>query len=98
MNGQRIVCNAIKTLNPDECTEKGTRDQVLGVRTGRRMAQPEADRRPLRLRAMPPGRLRWKRQDPRHAGCRNDRVDPCGRVRRLRGAVVGETAIYENCP
>ena len=33
-------------------------DQVLGVCTGRRMAQPEADRRPLHLRAMPPGRLR----------------------------------------
>ena len=28
------------------------------------MAQPEADRRPLRLRAMPPGRLRRKRQNP----------------------------------
>ena len=39
-------------------------DQVLGVGTGRRMAQPEASRRPLRLRAMPPGRLRRKRQNP----------------------------------
>ena len=29
-------------------------NQVLGVCTGRRMAQPEADRWPLRLRAMPP--------------------------------------------
>ena len=66
-------------------------DQVLGVCTGRRMAQPEADRRPLRLRAMPPGRLRRKRQNPHHAGRHNNRAGPCGRVRRLRGAVVGGT-------
>ena len=66
-------------------------DQVLGVCTGRRMAQPEADRRPLRLRAMPPGRLRWKRRNPHHAGRHNNRAGPCGRVRRLRGAVVGGT-------
>ena len=25
-------------------------------------------------------------------GCHNNRVDPCGRVRRLRGVVVGGTA------
>ena len=66
-------------------------NQVLGVCTGRRMAQPEADRWPLRLRAMPPRRLRRKRQNPHHAGCHNNRVGPCGRVRQLRGAVVGET-------
>ena len=63
----------------------------MGVGTGRRMAQPEADRRPLRLRAMPPGRLRRKRRNPHHAGCHNNRAGPCGRVRRLRGAVVGGT-------
>ena len=39
---------------------EGTMTKVLGVCTGRRMAQPETDRRPLRLRAMPPGRLRRK--------------------------------------
>ena len=66
-------------------------DQVLGVCTGRRMAQPETDRRPLRLRAMPPGRLRRKRRNPHHAGRHNNRAGPCGRVRRLRGAVVGGT-------
>ena len=66
-------------------------DQVLGVCTGRRMAQPEADRRPLRLRAMPPGRLWRKRRNPHHAGCHNNRAGPCGRLRRLRGAVVGGT-------
>ena len=58
---------------------------------GRRMAQPETDRRPLRLRAMPPGRLRRKRQNPHPAGRHNNRAGPCGRVRRLRGAVVGGT-------
>ena len=66
-------------------------DQVLGVGTGRRMAQPEADRRPLRLRAMPPGRLRRKRRNPHHAGRHNDRAGRCGCVCRLRGAVVGGT-------
>ena len=38
------------------------------------MAQPEADRRPLRLRAMPPGRLWRKRRNPHHAGCHNNRA------------------------
>ena len=66
-------------------------DQVLGVCTGRRMAQPEADRWPLRLRAMPPGRLRRKRRNPHPAGRHNNRVGPCGRVRRLRDVVVGRT-------
>ena len=66
-------------------------DQVLGVCTGRRMTQPEADRRPQRLRAMPPGRLWRKRQNPHPAGGHNNRSGPCGRVRRLRGAVVGGT-------
>ena len=46
---------------------------------------------PLRLRAMPPGRLRRKRRNPHPAGRHNNRVSPCGRVRRLRGAVVGGT-------
>ena len=32
----------------------GSHDQLLGVCTGRRMEQPEADRWPLYLRAMPP--------------------------------------------
>ena len=66
-------------------------DQVLGVCTGRRMAQPEADRWPLRLRAMPSGRLWRKRRNPHHAGCHNNRAGTCGRLRRLRGAVVGGT-------
>ena len=66
-------------------------DQVLGVCTGRRMAQPEADRWPLRLRAMPPGRLWRKRQNPYPTGRHNDRAGRCGRVCRLRGAVVGGT-------
>ena len=70
---------------------EGTMIQVLGVGTGRRMAQPEADRRPLRLRAMPPGRLRRKRQNPYPTGRHNDRAGRCGRVCRLRGAVVGGT-------
>ena len=66
-------------------------DQVLGVCTGRRMAQPGTDRRPLRLRAVPPGRLRRKRRNPHPAGRHNNRAGPCGRLRRLRGAVVGGT-------
>ena len=70
---------------------EGTHDEVLGVCTGRRMAQPETDRLPLRLRAMPPGRLRRKRRHPHHAGCHDNRAGPYGRVRRLRGAVVGGT-------
>ena len=62
-------------------------DQVLGVGTGRRMAQPEADRRPLRLRAMPPGRLRRKRQNPYPTGRHNDRVaaaDVCAPIPQAR--------------
>ena len=68
---------------------EGTMTKYLAFARGGRMAQPEADRRPLRLRAMPPGRLRRKRQNPHHAGRHNNRAGPCGRVRRLRSAVVG---------
>ena len=46
---------------------------------------------PYVLRAMPPGRLRRKRRNPHHAGRHNNRAGSCGRVRRLRGAVVGGT-------
>ena len=66
-------------------------DQVLSVCTGRRMAQPQADRRLLRLRAMPPGRLRRKWQNPHHADRHNDGAGPCGCVHRLRDEVVGGT-------
>ena len=52
---------------------------------------PKADRWPLRLRAMPPGRLRRKRQNPHYAGRHNNRAGPCGRVCWLRGAVVEGT-------
>ena len=51
-------------------------DQVLGVSTGRRMAQPEAGRRSLRLRAMPPGRLRRKRQNPHPAAVTTIELTP----------------------
>ena len=94
---ERLGKLMLVTMNPTRRDERrhpipaGNHDQVLGVCTGRRMAQPEADRWPLRLRAMPPGRLRRKRRNLHPAGRHNNRVSPCGRVRRLRGAVVGGT-------
>ena len=55
------------------------------------MAQPETDRRPLRLRAMPPGRLRRKRQNPHHAGRHNNRTGPAA-YRMMGGALLRAAA------
>ena len=70
---------------------EGTMTKYWAFARGGAWRNPKTDRRPLRLRAMPPGRLRRKRRNPHHAGRHNNRAGPCGRVRRLRGAVVGGT-------
>ena len=67
---------------------EGTMTKYLAFARGGAWRSPKPTR-PLRLRAMPPGRLRRKRQNPHHAGRHNNRAGPCGRVRRLRSAVVG---------